>query len=70
MARSGDGHDDNLFVLMQSADAPERAARYRREAGKFRQMAQAEVDGYLRESLLALAKEYDDLVAGLTPPTA
>jgi len=52
---------------MMTAGAAERVARYRQEAEKFRQLAQTENDGSLRDELLSLAKQYDALADGLLP---
>ena len=52
---------------MATAGAAERATRYRQEAEKFRQMADVESTGVLRETLLMIATEYDDLAATIEP---
>jgi hypothetical protein len=62
--------DDNPLMFMRSMGAAERAVHYRQEAEKFRQMAQTELDGQIRESLLSLAKQYDYLADDLMPPKA
>lgn len=67
MARSA-ASDDDPFMFMRSTGAAERAAHYRNEAEKFRLMAQAEAQSGLRDSLLMLAKQYDDLATDLIPP--
>ena len=45
-----------------------RALHYREQAVKFRDMAEAEPAGALREQLFALASEYDMLANSLDPP--
>jgi hypothetical protein len=66
MARGGVSEDD-FYAFMMTAGAAERVARYRQEAEKFRQLAQTENDGSLRDELLSLAKQYDALADGLLP---
>jgi hypothetical protein len=69
MARSGAPDDDPLLGLLAARGA-DRAALYRQEAEKLRQMAKVAAYESHREALLSIAKEYDDLAAGLTPPEA
>jgi hypothetical protein len=57
----------DAYALMMKLGAPERAARYRQEAARFRHMAETESDNLLRQSLLDIAKEYEDLADGLVP---
>jgi len=58
--------DDN-FALMMMLDAADRAARYREQAVRFRQLAQAELDDGIRQSLLEVARQYEDLANSLDP---
>ena len=59
---NADGH-----ALMMVMGVPERAARYRQEAERFRKMAETETDDDLRRSLLDIARQYDALANGLVP---
>lgn len=69
MARSGDVTESDLYAFMMTAGAAERVARYRQEAEKFRQLAQAESElSPIRGELLEIAKQYEDLANGLIPP--
>jgi len=52
---------------MMVMGVPERAARYRQEAERFRKMAETETDDDLRRSLLDIARQYDALANGLVP---
>jgi hypothetical protein len=45
-----------------------RAAHYREQAEKLRDMAEAEPRGELRDQLLALAAQYSDMAANLATP--
>ena len=66
MARSGVTESD-IYSFIRTAGAAERVARYRQEAEKFRQLAQAEKDEAFQETLLTIAKEYDQLADTLVP---
>ena len=46
-----------------------RLTHYREQAGKLRDMAEAEPLGELRDQLFALATQYDDLAANLATVT-
>ena len=67
MTRSGSVPEGDLYTFMLTAGATERAARYRQEAAKFRELAQTETDHHFREELLSIAKQYEALAEGLTP---
>lgn len=67
MARGGVSEDD-LYAFMMSAGGAARAARYRQEAERFRQLAAAETDESVRQSFLGVASEYDQLADALFPP--
>ena len=45
---------------------PERAAHYREQAIKLRQMAEAEPPGKIRDQLLDLADQYEGLAKSVT----
>jgi hypothetical protein len=70
MARSGGVPEDDLYTFMMTTGAAERAVRYRQDAAKFRELAQAETNGSFREELMSIAKQYDQLAASLIPPDA
>ena len=57
----------DAYALMMALDAPERAIHYRRKAERFRQMAGTEPNGDLRQSLLDIAQQYEDLANDLVP---
>ena len=59
--------ETNLLAFMMEHDPQARAAHYREEAEKFRSLAAVETDISLRESLLHLARQYDQLATSLTP---
>lgn len=67
MARSGVEEDD-LYTFIRTAGTAQRAARYRQEAERFRQIARAEKDGAFRETLQTIASQYDDLADALVLP--
>jgi len=66
MARSATTEND-IYSFIRTAGAAERVARYRQEAENFRQLAQAEKDGAFQETLLTIAREYDQLADTLIP---
>jgi hypothetical protein len=56
----------DLLAFMMKEQAHARAARYREEAKKLRSMAAAETTVPLRNSLLHLARQYEELAANLS----
>jgi hypothetical protein len=58
-------HGEQMAELVRSWPNERRAAHYREQAGKLRDMAEAEPRGELRDQLLVLAAQYDDLAANL-----
>jgi hypothetical protein len=56
-----------VLAMTMMLGAPERAARYRQEAARFRRLAETEPDDRLRQSLLDIAQQYEDLADGLAP---
>jgi hypothetical protein len=54
-----------MAELVRSWANARRAAHYREQAEKLRDMAEAEPPGDLRDQLLALAAQYADLAANL-----
>jgi hypothetical protein len=54
-----------MAELIRSWPSGRRAAHYLEQAGKLRDMAEAEPPGDLRDQLLALAAQYADLAANL-----
>jgi hypothetical protein len=67
MARSGVA-DDDIYTFVRTADTAQRAARYRQEAERFRQIARAEKDGAFQYTLQTIARQYDQLADALVPP--
>jgi hypothetical protein len=66
MARGISGTKLFDFAVKQRATAP--AAKYEEGAARFRQLAQIETNEKLRESLVALACRYEELVASIIAP--
>lgn len=57
-----------LFDFTVAQRAPARATKYEEEAARFRQWAQIETNEKLRESLVALACRYEEIVASIIAP--
>jgi len=68
MGRSGVGEDDIYTFIRTAGTVAQRAARYRREAKRFRQIARAEKHGAFQETLQTIATAYDQLADALVPP--
>jgi len=67
MARGGVEEDDIYTFIRTAGTAAQRAARYRQEAKRFRQIARAEKHGAFKETLQTVAKAYDQLADALVP---
>ena len=57
----------DIFHIRMTQSLPARARRYREEAARFRRMAGTEVVEKVRQSLLSLAEQYDELASGIEP---
>jgi len=66
MARGISG--TKLFDFTVSQRAPARATTHKEKAAWLRRMAQLETNEKLRESLIALARQYEELVESIIAP--
>jgi len=66
MASDVAGTDNFRLAIMQSL--PMRVRRYQEEAARFRRMADMETGDRLRQSLISLADQYEELATSLAPP--
>jgi hypothetical protein len=66
MARGISG--TTLFDFTVKHRARARAAKYEEEAARFRQLAQIETNEKFRDSLVALACRYEEIVASIIVP--
>ena len=57
-----------MAELARSWPNERRATHYREQAEKLRDMAEAEPRGELRDQLIALAAQYDEMAANLATP--
>ena len=66
MARGISGTKLFDFTVTQKASA--RATKHKEDAARFRRMAQLENNEKLRESLVVLARQYEELVEAIIVP--
>jgi hypothetical protein len=57
----------DVFDLAVMRSVPMRVRRYQEEAARFRRMAEIETGDKLRQSLISLAEQYEELATNLAP---